>query len=1015
MLRGGERKSDHSTLPNIRGGSPVRAIQKRDWTVKKLEKFNGLMAGAAPVVLGFALFSTPAYAQDDAAVQEIVVTGSRIARPDLEISSPVRVLGNEEISLRAPATAEELLRDLPSARPNLGPGVNNGSDGSSSIDLRGIGSNRTLVLLDGRRIVPFGLDGVTDLNTIPVALIERVDVVTGGASSVYGADAVAGVVNFITKADFTGIDLSGNYRITERGDAAAYQADLVTGASFDDGRGNAVLAFGYSKSAALNQNRRKYGEYALNTGNGEPLGSQTAVPSFLLGPAIPGLANDGLGYVIDPATGAFRTAAASDLFNYNPDNLYQTPLERYNIYGSARYEFSDSAELYSSAMYTNSKVSILSAASGTFTNPYFMPLSNPYLPEAARNQLCSAANLNATQCAAAGAATSTTSLDYREVPVTLARRFTEYGPRFQSVDTAQFQIQAGVRGKLSESIRYDVSAQFGETNQNQTRENWGSYSRVQQALRAFNTTSCTNTANGCVPLNLFGPEGSITPQMIGFFDLDSYIRRTVQQTVVTGSVSGDLFDITSPLAGAPIAFSVGAEYRKLTAEANPDGSARIQSEVLGTGARVPQDFGKYDVKEVFGELIIPLVEDKPFFYKLAIEAGIRYSDYSTTGASTTWKAGGSWEPAEGFKLRGMYQRAVRSPNIQELFASPVTGLSSLQLDPCQGALPTGNAGLTALCIATGAPAAAIGAIPSPSASQINATSAGNPLLDVERARTITLGGVFTPSFVPGLSITADYFDIRVTDAITQPAQGDILNGCYSTTLNPTQVYNSFCQLIGRNPINGGLNGAGETLGVVLGFSNLGIIDTSGIDLGISYRLNVDSLGIGGEPGSLTFGFNGTYLDHYYFQANPLAINRDCTGYYSTNCTNPRPEFKWNARTTYASGPIRASLLWRYISGVDIEPYRPGSTAGTTTPNGPNPTTVYDPYESIPAYSYFDLNLGAEVSEHLDISLLVSNLFDKQPPIVGSGAGGTAFNNGNTFPTTYDVFGRMFTISARLKF
>ncbi|RVT42406.1 TonB-dependent receptor [Sphingobium algorifonticola] len=972
------------------------------------------------MILGAALFAVPATAQDvaaqasteEASVDEgsIVVTGSRIARPDLEVSSPVRVLGREEITLRAPTTAEELLRDLPSARPNLGPGVNNGSDGSSSIDLRGIGPNRTLVLLDGRRIVPFGLDGITDLNTIPIALVDRVDVVTGGASSVYGADAVAGVVNFVTKRDFTGIDLSANYRITERGDAAAYQADLVTGASFDDGRGNAVLAFGYTKSDPLNQDSRSFGVAALNTVDGQPQGSQTAVPAFLLGPVLPGVTNNGLGYVINPTTGAFQTATSQDLYNFNPDNLYQTPLERYNIYGSARYEISDAIEMYSTAMFTSNKVSILSAASGTFTNPYFLPLSNPYLPDAARNQLCSAISLSAAQCTAADNATSATDPNYREVPVTLARRFVEYGPRFQSVDTTQFQIQAGLRGKVTEGINFDVSAQFGETNQNQTRENWGSYSRVQQSLRSFNTTTCSNTANGCVPINLFGPAGSITPSMLGFIDLDSYIRRTVQQTVVTGSINGDLFGATSPLTDSPIAFSIGAEYRKLTAESNPDGSARIQSEVLGTGARTPQDFGTYNVKEAFGELIVPLITDTPFFYNLTLEAGIRYSDYSTTGTSTTWKAGGSWEPVEGFKFCGMYQRAVRSPNIQELFQSPVTGLSSLAVDPCQSTLPVGNAALSALCVATGAPAASIGSIPSPSANQINATTSGNPNLDVERARTITLGAVFAPRFVPGLSITVDYFDIRVTDAITTPAQGDILNGCYSTSLNPTLTFNSFCALIGRNPINGSLNGAGETLGVVLASSNLGIIDTSGVDLSINYRIPV------GE-GALSFGFNGTYLDHYTFQATPNAITRDCTGYYSTNCTNPRPEYKWNLRTTYSNGPVRASVLWRHISGVDIEPAAQTPRPPLTTPQtgGPNPATVFDAYESIPAYNYFDLALGADVADNLELNLLVSNLFDKQPPIVGSGAGGTAFNNGNTFPTTYDVLGRSYTISARLKF
>lgn len=990
-----------------------------------------LRVGAAPFTLCVAMISTAGFAQGvsdgntstnaAASAGDIVVTGSRIARPDLQVASPVRVVGADEIKARAPTTAEELLRDQPSVRPNSGPGVNNGSDGSASIDLRGIGPNRTLVLLDGRRIVPFGLDGVTDLNTIPVALIERVDVVTGGASSVYGADAVAGVVNFVMKRDFTGVDLNGSYRITERGDAATYNADLTLGASFDDGRGNAVLSFGYTNSKQLNQDRRSFGRVALNTVDGKPQGSPVGVPSFLLGPSL-GVNSDPVnGSVYDVALGRFRAATNDDLYNFNPFNLYQTPLERYNVYAAARYEVSDGIEVYSSAMFTKSSVNILSAPSGTFTNPYMLPLSNPYLNAATRNQLCGASGtfksgtgvvsstLTPAQCAAAAAATSETSPDYQEMGVTLSRRFTEYGPRFQTVDTNQFQIQAGLRGEITENIRFDVSGQFGETTQNQTRENWGSYSKVQQALRAFSTTTCSNTANGCVPLNLFGPEGSIKPDMLNFIDLDSYIRRIVRQTVVTGSISGDLFGLSSPIASNPIAFSIGGEYRKLTATSLPDNAAKIQSEVLGTGARVPDDFGQYSVKEIFGEVIIPLVQDVTAFHDLTVEAGLRYSDYSTTGTSTTWKAGATWEPFEGYKLRGMYQRAVRSPNISELFASPVTALSSLSTDPCQAALPTPGSPLALLCIATGAPAGTIGSIPAPAANQINSQQAGNRNLDVEKARTITIGAVITPAFVPGFSLTVDYFDIKVKEAITRPVQGDILNGCYSTALNPSMSYNAFCQLIKRNPINGSLNGGGETPGVILSASNLGVVDTSGIDLNVSYRFDV------GQDSQLSFLFNGTYLDHYYFQATPNAVNRDCTGYYSTNCTNPRPKYKWNFRATYSTDVFDASLLWRHIDSVRMEKYNPTAKAGMTTPNGPNPSSVFDPYEKIDSYNYFDLNLSANASESLELSLLVSNLFDKKPPIVGSGAGGTAFNNGNTFPTTYDVLGRTYTVSARMTF
>jgi outer membrane receptor protein involved in Fe transport len=977
-----------------------------------------LLAGGA-LVASIALVS-PAFAQDasgDVPSGEIVVTGSRIARPDLTVASPVNVVGQEEIQLRQPGTAEDLIRDLPSVRPNLGPAVNNGSDGSASVDLRGIGVNRTLVILDGKRIVPFGLDGVVDLNTVPTALIERVDVVTGGASSVYGADAVAGVVNFVTKRNFSGVQASANYRISGKGDGVQYRGDLLLGANTEDGRGNAVIGLGYSKRTALEVTQRKIAQTPISSANGLFNGSQATVPVLFTSPSTTalGLGAGSFGAILDPATGTLRLATQADLQNTNLQTYFQTPLDRYNIFASAHYEVSDAVDFYGTGSFVRSKALIQLASSASFTNTYQLPLSNAYLPVGVRNQLCAARSLTAGQCTAAAAATTPTSVGYTEVPVIAQRRFMEYGPRGNPVESTQFQALVGVRGDFGFSnLRYDISAQYGETNQDQLRENWGSFSKLQQALRSYRgaggTPTCTDATNGCVPINLFGPLGSINSSMLGFIDLDALIRRKVSLAVVTGSIGGDLFGLTSPLTDKPVAFSVGTEWRKLKAMSRPDASSQVQGEVLGTGARTPPDKGMIDVREVFGEIIAPLIQEKPFFYGLQAEGGIRVSDYNTTGSSTTWKAGGTYEPFQGYKFRGMYQVAVRSPNINELYQSPVQGLGNLAQDPCQGALPTGNAGLTALCIATGAPASTIGTIPTPSSSQINQTTSGNRNLAVEKATTYTLGVVLTPPQIKRFSLTLDYFHIKVKDAITTPASGDILNGCYSAALNPSFAYNGFCQLIGRNPLNGSLNGAGETPGVILGGSNLGIIETAGIDLGFNYRVN---LGKGG----LKFGFNGTWLDYYHFQATPNSINRDCTGYYSTNCTNPRPKWKWNGRVTYTQDVFDVSLLWTHISKVKLEPFNATAITPLSTPQpgGPNPTTILEAFRQIKAYDYFDLAGTVHPAENLEISLLVENIFQKKPPLVGSTIGGTAFNNGNTFPTIYDVLGRTFTISGKLKF
>lgn len=958
--------------------------------------------------------AAPAYAQQQSVPEsdrqaepasEIVVTGTRISRPDLELASPVNVISQQEITFRQPGTADDLLRNLPAIRPSIGAGVNNGSDGSSTLNLRGIGEQRTLVLLDGRRLVPYGLDGLTDTNNIPVALLQRVEVFTGGASSTYGADAVAGVVNFITRRDFSGIDASASYRVSERGDSQRFKADLVVGGNFADGRGNVVLSIGYTKADPLLHLDRKISAVPISSTTGAFAGSSTAQVTIFGSPGVAalGLGPSDFGAVVNPTTGLLQSATANDTYNTNIGTYFQTPLDRINAYSAGYYKITDAIEFYGSAMFTRNQIATQLASSGTFNNTYQLGLNNPYLPVGIRNQLCTASKISAADCATAAAVQGGPgTAGYREIPVVAQRRFTEFGPRGNLFESQMFQIQGGFRGEITTGLKYDLSAQYGETTQNQTRQRWGSFSKVQQALRAYRDASgtirCVDTSNGCTALNLFGPNGSISSAQAAFINLDAIINRKVRQTVVTGSISGDLF--ASPLAASKIAFAAGGEYRKITAASQPDGPSQVQGEVLGTGARTPPDTGRYSVKEVFGELIAPLIENQPFLYKLTAEAGIRYSDYTTTGGSTTWKAGGTWEPVQGFKFRGTYQVAVRSPNIQELFQSPVQGLGNLTRDVCAGTGVLSNAPLGALCVATGAPAATLGSIAQPSSGQINNTTAGNRDLDVEKAKTLTLGGVFTPTFLKGFSATVDYFRIKVSNAITQPAQADILNGCYSATLNPSFTNNAFCALIRRNPLTGTLNGAGETPGVILTYSNLGLIRTAGIDLGVNQRVLLDDIGIK-DSGAITIGFNGTWLDYYRFQANPNSIDRNCTGRYSAGgCTNPRAKLRWNGRLTYDRPGFDASLLWTHISHVSLE-----DPIGSILPQ----------FARIPAYDYFDLSFGVRPTKNLSLNLTVNNLLDKDPPLVGSGVGGTSYNSGNTFPTIYDPIGRSYTLGARLTF
>ncbi|WP_417618877.1 TonB-dependent receptor domain-containing protein [Parasphingorhabdus sp.] len=948
-----------------------------------MRKYSNLKASVAPMVLGLAMVSTPAFAQDQDVQEEvaagesvIVVTGSRISNPNLEQSAPINVVSGDEIDLRQATNAEELIGELPGVSPGINGSVNNGSGGFATLNLRNVGSRRNLVLLDGTRLVPSSLSSQTDLNIIPIALVERVDIVTGGASSVYGADAIAGVANFITKRDFAGVDMAASFGMAEEGDGQRFRTDVTIGANFDDGRGNAVLSVGYQTVDPVLQGDRAISQKTLFIG-GQEIGSGTTVPTKL----------NGAQY--DPATGTLVPAYNS--FNFAPFNYFQTPLERFNVFGSARYEITDNVEVYTKAMFTKSTVSLQLAPSGLFGDTYQLPLDNAFLTPAIQAQLCARPS-NAALIAGAGYANCGAAIaDGFELPTTINRRLVEQGNRQTEYVTNQFQIWTGVRGNITDNIDFDVYGTYGESDRSQTRLNWGLKSRVQQALRTDDANTCSDTSSGCVPLNLFGDGQSITPEQAAFINAPSGQTVKTSLSVVNGSISGDLGSESFLFADTPIGFAVGAEYRKYTAAQLSDVASGTQDEVLGTGAPSPSFQGQYDVKEVFGELIIPIVENVPGIYNLTVEAGARYSDYSNSGGSTTWKAGGTWEPIEGYKIRGIYQHSVRSPNIGELFAPVVTGLTALAVDPCAGTNPVGNAALTAICIGQGAPAGSIGTIPVPSASQINQTSGGNPNLEPETANSYTIGVVLTPPSIPGLTLTADYYNIKIKGAITTPTPGDILDPCYIDQLA------SACALIVRNPLNGSLNGGGDTPGLLLQLTNQGTIETSGIDLRLGYRMPTSF-------GKIGFDFSGNWTEQLKFQATPTSINRECLSYYGENCEPITPEFSFNMRTTVSIGEtLDVSLLWTWIDAVSLEPLS-GAFGG-----------ALDEYKSIGAYSYFDLTTRFSVTDNFEFTAGVQNLLDKKPPNVSSYVGSSTYNSGNTYPTTYDAIGRRFQVTGRLRF
>ncbi len=962
---------------------------------------------------------SPAPAEEVTSADEIIVTGTLIQNPNLTSSSPVNVVTENEITLRSPNNAEELLRSLPGVSPGIGTQVNNGSNGTNQVDLRGLGLQRNIVLLDGNRVVPATANGAVDLNIIPVALVSRVDVLTGGASTTYGADAVSGVVNFITKRDFAGVDFRTSYKLTEQGDGAAFRADLTVGGNFADDRGNATLSIGYTKVNPVYQTR-PFAEFGVNSTTGRASGgSFTSVPAAFA-------FDDGSFLQLNAASTALVPQYQS--FNFNPYNIFQTPLDRKSVYGSANYEVADNIEVYARGLFAQNRIQSIIAPSGIFGATLTIPANNSFLNSTIRDQICTAESI------ALGAACNTNAA----LPLPgVYRRLVELGPRIGDYRSNVYDMRAGVKIGLSETVSFDLSGSYGNSELTQKNSGYVLNSRVQQALNATNAATCTVTTGGCVPLNIFGPAGSITPAMVAFLNGASSTKITTGLTQIRGILTGDL-GFTLPSASEPVGFAVGAEYRKYSYDRDPDARAQDPSELGGAGGAVLPFTGGYDVKEVYGELIAPLIADKPFFNELTLELGGRYSSYKINAPTNpsfdafTYKAGLTWEPAEGFRLRGNYQRAVRAPNIGELFAPVVTGLTSLTIDPCAGAAPVGNVNLTAVCAAQGAPAArlAAGTIPNPTAGQANGTGGGNVTLKPEKADTITVGFVATPkNLIPGFTVSLDYYNIKVNNAITSAVPGDIITACFGT-LTAASATSAACTAIRRNPTTGGLSGpTGTVKGLPQPTTNLGRLATDGFDLRMGYSTDFGDI-------KFSYDLNANWTRSLQFKASPSAAsyNRDCVGYYSANCGPTlgqiQPEFSFQHRTTIGVEGASLSLLWRYLSAVKYEGQASdfvarGFTAasrnlfrGTITNQAPAVSAlagqVVD-FNKIRAYHYFDLSAQFDIMKTMTLTIGATNLFNVAPPVIGAATGSTAANSGNTFPSTYDPLGRSFNASVRLKF
>lgn len=991
----------------------------------KTNKISGAVRLALIVsASSMAMYSGATIAQEDVSaaedkVERIAVTGSRIRSANAMSTSPINTIDSVQIEEQQQPEMERVLRMLPGSLPGDNSNVNNGTGGAATISLRGLGANRNLILVNGKRVVPFNTAGSVDTSTIPTALVERVEVVTGGASAVYGSDAISGAVNFILKNNFEGVQLDVGHSRTAEADAFTDNIALTLGGNFDRDKGNAVVSFSWYDRDPLLLGQRTLGNYGIATATGANFSNfQNGIAPLpptdaLCGQDAPNAVapGGGSGTGIPTRVGIVGVPAVSGQFrddgrlvlgprcadhNFNPYNYYQTPSKRYSATALAHYDVNDNTTVYGSFNFTNTNVSQQVAPSGIFGNTFMIPMANPFFSDQARAAILTGANANISALNGPGLTTWVDANNNGIVDaadsllMSVFRRTPELGPRSTTFNTDQFQLIGGVKGFINDDWAYDVSVQHGETNRVNRNAGYTNIANIANALNATSTTSCITGGSACVPLNVFGGFGTITPEMAAYASATAFSNTEYQQRVLSAVVDGPIDAVVSPFADTPLAVSFGYEYREESAFFNPDECLKLAptSCLGGAGGNSLPVGGSFKVNELYGEGKLALVEGKTLVDILELEFGYRHSHFDTVGATGSWKLGLAWRPVDELMVRVMKQKATRAPNVGELYAPLTTALDNADLDPCSISNPNISATLRERCIATGMTQAQVGQVADIVSGQINILSGSNPsrLPNEETANTVTAGFVWNPTFdaVKRVQLSVDYYKIDVDGYIGENTAQEILDGCYVLG-NADQ-----CSQITR--IGGSLNVPGA--GVQAYTTNLSYLKTSGVEAAFNFGFDL------GQYGMIDFGGNiNRYLDVKRL-SSPVSEEIDCNGFYGTNCA-PQHKLKATQRTAWSYNDLSVSLLWRYLGSIEREL---GQQAGT-----------FAPFRQIGSYSYFDLSTSYVASENLTVRFGVDNLFDRAAPVVGGEASSTSWNSGNTFPSYYDMLGRTYRLGLSLKF
>ncbi|MCB1692425.1 MAG: TonB-dependent receptor [Pseudomonadales bacterium] len=923
--------------------------------------------GIAVAALALGLPAIPTFAADEGMMEEVVVTGSRIKRDNASSISPISVLSEADLNASGNLTLENFVQDMPAVNGgDFGSGVNNGNPGQATVSLRGLGPNRTLVLVNGKRFAAAATGGYVDLNTIPTAIIDRIEVLRDGASTVYGSDAIAGVVNVITKKDYEGVDINLGYDVTDENDGDQYNLSMVFGNTFD--RGNFVVGAQVTKRESIRQGDRDFSACPYFDDGTMKIcgGSPTTTPARFT----PQGADSGLGALVVDGSTVRPYDDAMDGFNYAALSYLTTPQDVFSGYANANYQVIDSSAFGSvnaslEMTFSNRESDQLLAPVGTFWSP-IVPVTNPNNPFG--NALC-----------------ASNPLCTSPQGVAISRRVTESGGRAFTQDVNAWKIGTGLDGELTNGIYWDISYTFAKWEEVQRDEGRAVRPFIDEML---DPDACAASTTGCPGVwNPFVADSMNAAQVAyGFVGVNT--KNESQLNILQANVTGDIPALALP--GGNVGWSVGYENRRESASSSPDGGAAVGA-IYATPGNVTA--GKYKVDEFYGEIVLPILAGAPMAEVLTVEGSARWTDVDFLDDSeSVFKIAAEWAPIADVRIRATYAEGFRAPNISELFLGQQQSAESYT-DPCRnyGSNTALNANTVANCMADGLPGTF-----NIATFQATTLQGGNPNLKPETSETTTVGLVFTPSFVENLTVSLDWYDIKIDDAVGTAPTSEVISQCYASA----NFSDPLCALI-VGPAYPGVDETPSTTaparrnanqqlsGILQTNANLATYATSGVDFEVDYGFDLSF-------GHVRLNAVGTYLDKYDYLPFQGGTVVHLAGKFGGDPAfgNPATFAKWqtNYTASLTTDSWGATLTAKWMDSTEDIGALPANLENTAA-----------------AVWYFDINGYYQLTENFKLSGGVRNLTDKEPPYV------TAYDDMNTIQYSYDTQGRYFYTRAEMTF